>query len=1145
MDSIAVTKPDMRALSRDRLVLSPFGALSQAFSQDLLARTGFEEGRWPFAPLELLEEGEPAASGPPVQPVVQVDLSLVLQAIRWSEGRTEREKAVERIVERIIHRRERAASVPAQTAFQRPFSFSGQETVRQAVHDLKEGSRQETARDLKGSSRQETARGLKGDRSQEGTRALEQAGSSAHSFLLRQNFYSTVNQHIQFTANIRPPDAGRKPGSSQSYQTAPGSLSSRSLECSRQLRLSYEGNVVPVSAINAIGAPPQIGALAEYLRAADASKLPDRQRQEDATGALARWEAGRAAPEELFNLEGGEDGAAGGAAETDVAAGVYRGAQRFIRQLAQGTASQAVCSHAWGQNADARQSSQGLAAFRAVRKPHLPTQLKCENDTSEGRRNSAASFDGLCMKKTIQGADKTVRRLDRQTSPWALIAARRRSELFSARIRPMPTVPAAYQETEAEEKPGSVPALERLEPTRMSHQADALHQTDMPQRTDEPRQTTQSCSGGILTAQESRSMTSTARDIRLTIEKIDQSELQAAFLPPEFPKSDFLSGGELAHRAQREEGDVFGLSGWGSALKKMADRMEAASVGRRQTSIETPSHTGRKETAVPTGGTGLRADGAADDSAWPLRASIQDVRLTGRTLPETTAGAEAARPPEDIDPPESLEQTLPALPVQNMRTAGKEPAGDRLRLESMARLDGLAPISPLSDAELTYRIAFDEAVSATAHAALQHGHQLRRSATVHTELRDGQPSRPGTLDSISAQLQDVRTVPEKAPEAKAQTASDAQLQLSYAAKFSGERAAPPVSGMSPAWQRLLGPAIRDVRTAGKERSDSQTGGMPPQAAVQTTNDPAIMPLMPAESARRGNGAAVPGHTAPAVGVQRHILDTAARDIRLFHKGQGTADKEGPEQELRAAAAGSRALAPETMAYRIQEAEERTAQQPARSRPAGSEAIRAALARQSSPDAYTWLRERLANQVGPAYQITRNAQADQSYSRAGMGQTVREAGGVNAQSAGAAPEWLELAYSVQNQSSNAASAGQPPADGPMDSDYIHSLPDWARRFLQEGAPRTRDEAVRRIGTEQRGGTARNIAALPLPDGDTIEWAAPDYRAPAPTEYREPPQRQEQSPARSAYISDPELQRTADRVYRMIEERIRRERHRLGL
>ena len=141
---------------------------------------------------------------------------------------------------------------------------------------------------------------------------------------------------------------------------------------------------------------------------------------------------------------------------------------------------------------------------------------------------------------------------------------------------------------------------------------------------------------------------------------------------------------------------------------------------------------------------------------------------------------------------------------------------------------------------------------------------------------------------------------------------------------------------------------------------------------------------------------------------------------------------------------------------------------------------------------------------------------------------------------AAPEPLELSYGP-------VPAGAAPPDpaqtagesaSPAESAYVKSLPDWARRFLREGAAQS----------VQSMGTARNIASLPSQgEGDTVQWTAPNYRPPAaPMTYREKPGREERQAGQQApRISEAELQRTADRVYRMIEDRIRRERRRLGL
>ena len=114
MKSIAVTKPDMGVLSRQRLPLSPFGALAQAFGEELLARAEQGEGRWSYVPLELLEEGEEAL--PPSAPSrveLHVDLQLVLEALRREESRTEQHRATERIVERLLRLQQERTPGPA------------------------------------------------------------------------------------------------------------------------------------------------------------------------------------------------------------------------------------------------------------------------------------------------------------------------------------------------------------------------------------------------------------------------------------------------------------------------------------------------------------------------------------------------------------------------------------------------------------------------------------------------------------------------------------------------------------------------------------------------------------------------------------------------------------------------------------------------------------------------------------------------------------------------------------------------------------------------------------------------------------------------------------------------------------------------
>ena len=99
----------------------------------------------------------------------------------------------------------------------------------------------------------------------------------------------------------------------------------------------------------------------------------------------------------------------------------------------------------------------------------------------------------------------------------------------------------------------------------------------------------------------------------------------------------------------------------------------------------------------------------------------------------------------------------------------------------------------------------------------------------------------------------------------------------------------------------------------------------------------------------------------------------------------------------------------------------------------------------------------------------------------------------------------------------------------------ALPDWAQRFLQQPAG---------VDTRktQRFSAARQQPAAPP---GQIEWTAPSaVPKAAPIVFRENKQPEAQRPAAPARLSDSELRRAADKVYRMIEDRLRRELRRSG-
>ena len=82
MKSIAVTKPDMAVLDRDRTGLSSFGMLSALFGQEILQRSQRRLGFWRPVPLELLEDGAEQQAGGQGGVNINLDMTLLLKSLR-------------------------------------------------------------------------------------------------------------------------------------------------------------------------------------------------------------------------------------------------------------------------------------------------------------------------------------------------------------------------------------------------------------------------------------------------------------------------------------------------------------------------------------------------------------------------------------------------------------------------------------------------------------------------------------------------------------------------------------------------------------------------------------------------------------------------------------------------------------------------------------------------------------------------------------------------------------------------------------------------------------------------------------------------------------------------------------------------------
>ena len=105
--SIAVTKPDMTLARQESL--SPFGLLSQLFTEELVRRSARDVGMYRPMQLVYLEEEDTAAPAPPPEIHFDLNVDLLLQRLgKDAKGETKAapkaQGPAERIIERVIER---------------------------------------------------------------------------------------------------------------------------------------------------------------------------------------------------------------------------------------------------------------------------------------------------------------------------------------------------------------------------------------------------------------------------------------------------------------------------------------------------------------------------------------------------------------------------------------------------------------------------------------------------------------------------------------------------------------------------------------------------------------------------------------------------------------------------------------------------------------------------------------------------------------------------------------------------------------------------------------------------------------------------------------------------------------------------------
>ena len=1200
MESIAVTKPGMGVLSQERLLLSPFGALAQAFSQEILDRARKEEGRWSYVPLDLLEEGEESQTAPAVPPVIQVDLHLVLEALRREKGESEQRRATERIVERILQIREvrdrPAAQSPARPRLEERTPASPMGVLRQNISQTlvqenrfgpfllaeaaakgREASKIPPAPGTLGRQAEALAQVLQDLREGVGPAAAETGRMNAVEGEARTRLPQAAS-----VSRIMPREEAGEDGAAPSMAQTPA-LERTARRAAEQLQeqvrrrveqtLERETRRIPDRAMERTRpeADVQAGAGKQAAPAAVEGRQLDRTsgdvrrpREEKTSGHTAPAQGhGQPVEPELLRAEKTEETGEAGARHSAAAPGP---SGRRQGQSPSGRGKREPPAHSERQRGEFSAAAENPAQGPET---HRPGQSRLPAEAAASAKETGApaaqpqtggtGAAGLSPENTagVTAPISTTARDPRVGGPGLEAALNMRRD-----SRPDRTGAEAGTDL-------PVPGAELTYWKEPAGEADRLPQ-EHPQ--------------------------SAGRDLPPGTETREAAGDRASKQNGATARSKAPEGGALgpAHRAGAEAGPqretVRGkTAGPGAAPDLSAGQTDGFQRPAEQRSMRREGAPGPREGGADRiFGAGAPALGSA-----PGLTSAQDIRVLaeGLTAPGPlaaaadlgggeTSGRELDVPPPGTEltfrekgpqsgadggmlPPER--ETAGTLPIQG--ETPRQGAAWEIRTAPLGRTapgqghpaqeEGTAQSwSPLPGVELTHRPgepgggetagrpdgrtqagrrprdgAAPQTGADRGAAAPQGAEKTGPAERARPDRAEGQSSKgaPGIRES----LQGRKDGPAEAVRQRAESAGEQSTRRTAPRQTGGgPTGAETEEGGAPRAHRT-GPggllrAAREIRTLGPATGMPGEPGRSGSGEAWTAEAGGALSLafLNLEGAEDGTAAASQGEEpeqprrpAGARTGEPLGLETAARDIRV---GGALEQGPGPVELMPGGVAGGPAPAGGPLdLYPIPGAQGLEAQ-------AGTHMVSGRPAREAG------------GRSGPAPQTDTGIPESGREKRPLAALLSRHTGARSAARPAAAPEPLELSYGP-------VPAGAAPPDpaqtagesaSPAESAYVKSLPDWARRFLREGAAQS----------VQSMGTARNIASLPPQgEGDAVQWTAPNYRPPAaPMTYREKPGREERQAGQQApRISEAELQRTADRVYRMIEDRIRRERRRLGL
>ena len=1110
MDSIAVTKPNMGVLSQERLALSPFGALAQSFAEELIARAGQEEGYWSFVPLELLQEAEepPVSPVPSAQTVVQLNLKLVLDALRKDRPNTEYLRATERVVERIVQRqevqREAARSAPAAAAAVAPAATAQaalrfQQNILQTLHQTflfqrPDGQRTgDGFRQQPGAMTGETGRpGQLGQRAAVFTQMLQTLREEGKSFPAQQSAEqaATPAQRPKYPTlgdQTVPPLTHLEEGEPAAEIAQQGGVQAakRLMRTAEQLERELRQKDARPTQTQSIQQREHMPVTQHTgpKQGHDLPKHPARQGG-DPTGSLHILEtpslteqseiaraverAARTADTVFPQMETQRQAPAKPLTEQPSGKEERTTTAKDIRTVIPDSAVQGSQPEQHqpgffpGQELTHRQEEQDSGTTTqpaAMTQPHS-AQLHAESGQKVTARDIRTVISESGEQATqperrlgvdLPGEELTHRQEEQDSGPTTQPAATTPPVPVQPHAEPGRTVTTRYIRTVIPESGKQATKPERRLGEVLPGEEQTHRQEEQESGATTP--TTTVIPPVPVQPHVEPGQTVTARDIRTVI---PESGEQAAH--PEQRFGEVFPGEELTHRQEEQGGGAITPP---VATIPPVPAQPHAELGQTVTARDI-------RTVIPESG---------EQAARPEQRFGEVFPGEELTHRQEEQDGGATNPPVPAQPHAGLGQKVTARDIRTVIPESGEQA-----TQPEERLGEILPSEELTHRQEEQR---DGATQPVTQSQTHIGKETHSTASASIA---GQENR--LYQRKAKLLSSSETNHQK------ETDTSRTAQISRAKQSTGKA-------------RLV--TARDIRTAAASSTGEE--GSRDQRKVETLSGGRLIHRLEGQS-------------------EEHTLPSAANRTIESTLTQGTLS--GEELALRteqgaAVSPTAETLEPPTVGQGA------SVGQPYAGALRGDIRIGQRLIGRDNLPLEADGRRNIPPIAVPNVALDYGArvQGQQGGQRAVPARSnTRQAG----DTAGQQP--LELTYSPGQQAANQVLPPvQPQAPQlPEESDYVRSLPDWARRFLRDSW--TAAPAAQEIGV------AKQIATLPEQSTEMMEWSAPSYKPNVPLEHREKRKEERPQKPQQIHLSEAEIQRAADRVYRILEDRIREERIRLG-